>query len=173
MAANIEFRVDTSEMEKMNRWFNERDWLNVKKRALNKAVSHLKKDAKDLFKTKLPAATFKNPKYKDRLIDAIRSSKVKETGIAELSVKVHTMGSRKAGSRTYQARFFEGGTQERTMPAYTDSLGRKYTKSRSTGRIHPPLYFFKDSVSNLNKVKPDINGTLETEINKVNSKKFS
>ena len=173
MAANVQFTYDSSEMRKMNRWFSEKDWFNVKKRALNKGANHLKKDAKKLFKTKLPAATKRNPNYNDRLIDAIRSSKVKETGLGELSVKVHTMGNRKKGSGTFRARFFEGSTQERFIePGYTDKLGRKYTKKRSIGRIHPALYFFRDTVSNLNKVKPDINNYLEAEINKINQKKF-
>ena len=169
--ANVEFKVDTSEMQKMNRWFNDKDWEKIKKRTLNKAAAHLKKDAKKSFKSVLPAATKKNPKYNDRLIDAIRSSKVEETGLSEYTVKVHVMGNRKKGSGTYSARFFEGGTKERTMPSYVDKLGRKYPKSRSIGSIEA-LHYFQDTISNLNKVKPDINGLLETEINKVNTKKF-
>ena len=82
----------------------------MKKRSLNKAANHLKKDAKKLFKTKLPAATKRNPNYNDRLIDAVRSSKVKEKGLGELILKIHVMGNRKKGSGTFRARFFEGGT---------------------------------------------------------------
>ena len=171
--ANVEFKVDTSSMQRMNRWFSEKDWFNVKKRSLNKAANHLKKDAKKLFKTKLPAATKRNPNYNDRLIDAIRSSKVKETGLGELSVKVHTMGNRKKGSGTFRARFFEKGTQERFIkPGYTDRLGRKYTKKRSIGRIHPPLYFFRDSMSSINSASVNMNSYLEQEINKLNARKF-
>jgi len=139
--ANVEFKVDTSEMQKMHKWFNDKDWEKIKKRALNKAAAHIKKDAKKLFKTKLPAATKKSPKYNDRLIDAIRSSKVEETGLAELSIKLHVMGTKKKGSGTFRARFFEGETKERTMPSYVDKLGRKYPKSRSIGKIEA-LHFF-------------------------------
>lgn len=173
MAANIQFTYDTSEMRKMNRWFHEKDWNKIKKRALNKAGGTIKKEVKKQFKTELPAATLKNPNYNDKLIDAVRSSKVKESGIAELSLKVHIMGTRKKGSRTYQARFYEGGTQERFIkPGYTDKLGRKYTKKRSIGRIKP-LWFFRDSMSSINSASMKMNSYLESEINKINNKKFS
>jgi len=66
-----------------------------------------------LFKQRLPAATKRSQNFSDRLIDAIRSSKIKNEGLGELSLKVHTMGNRKKGSGTFRARFFESGTQDR------------------------------------------------------------
>lgn len=173
MAANVDFRVDTSSMQRMNKYFSDKDWFNVKKRSLNKAAGIVKKEVKKQFKTELPAATLKNPNYIDRLIDAVRSSKVKEKGLGELLLKIHIMGTRKKGSRTYQARFFEGGTKMRELkPGIKDSLGRTYKKSRSIGRIKP-LYFFRDSMSSINSASMNINNYLEQEINKINNKKFS
>lgn len=173
MAANVDFRVDTSSMQRMNKYFSDKDWFKIKKKSLNKAAGIVKKEVKKQFKTELPAATLKNPNYIDKLIDAVRSSKVKETGIAELSVKVHIMGTRKKGSRTYQARFFEQGTKERFIkPGYTDKLGRKYTKKRSIGHIKP-LWFFRDSIGSLSSASMNMNSYLEQEINKINNKKFS
>ena len=170
--ANVEFKVDTSSMQRMNRWFNDRDWFNVKKRALNKAGGTIKKTVKEKFKTELPAATKRNPNYNDRLIDAVRSSKVKEKGLGELILKIHVMGNRKKGSGTFRARFFEGGTQERFIkPGIKDSLGRTYKKSRSIGRIKP-LYFFRDSMSSINSAAMNMSSYLEAEINKLNNKKF-
>lgn len=173
MATSIEFRSDTTEMQKMVKFFTEKDWKTVKKRTLSKAAAKLKRDAKKSFKLKLPFAADKNPKYNDKMIDAVRSSKVEDKGLAELKVKVHVLGTRKKGSGTFRARFFEGGTQERTMSPYVDSLGRKYVNSRSTGRIHPPLYFFKDTISNLNPTQQQIHQDLEEQINKLNNKKYS
>ena len=171
--ANVEFKVDTSSMERQNRWFSEKDWFNVKKRALNKAGGTIKKEVKKQFKTELPAATKRNPNYIDRLIDAVRSSKVKEKGLGELILKIHVMGNRKKGSGTFRARFFEGGTQERFIkPGIKDSLGRTYKKSRSIGRIHPPLYFFRDSMYSINPAVMNIRNYLEAEINRINQKKF-
>lgn len=170
---NIQFNYDTTEMQKMNRWFSQRDWFNIKKKALNKAAGGIKKTVKQKFRTLLPMATVKNPLYNDKLIDAVRSSKVKEKGLGGLFVKIHTMGKRKKGSGTFRARFFEGGTQKRELkPGIKDKLGRTYTKARSIGRIHPPLYFFRDSMSSVNTASINMNSYLEQEINKLNSKKF-
>lgn len=170
--ANVEFKVDTSSMQRMNRWFNDRDWFNVKKRALNKAGGTIKKTVKEKFKTELPAATKRNPNYNDRLIDAVRSSKVKEKGLGELILKIHVMGNRKKGSGTFRTRFFEGGTKMRELkPGIKDSLGRTYKKSRSIGRIKP-LYFFRDSMSSINSASMNMNNYLEQEINRINQKKF-
>jgi hypothetical protein len=66
-----------------------------------------------LFKQRLPAATKRSQNFSDRLIDAIRSSKIKNEGLGELRLKIHTMGSRKKTSQTYKSRFFESGTQDR------------------------------------------------------------
>ena len=170
---NVDFNVDTTEMQKMNRWFSQKDWWRIKKKALNKAAGTIKKTVKQKFRTLLPMATVKNPLYNDKLIDAIRSSKVKDKGIGELIVKVHTLGTRKKGSGTFRARFFEGGTQERFIkPGIKDSLGRTYKKKRSIGRIHPPLYFFRDSMSSINSASVNMNSYLEQEINRINQKKF-
>lgn len=169
---NVQFTADTSEMQRMNRWFSEKDWFNVKKRALNKAGGTIKKEVKKQFKTELPAATKRNPNYIDRLIDAVRSSKVKEKGLGELILKIHVMGNRKKGSGTFRARFFEGGTRERFIkPGYVDKLGRKYTKKRSIGHIEP-LWFFRDSMSSVNTASINMNSYLEQEINKLNARKF-
>lgn len=171
--ANVEFKVDTSSMQRMNRWFSDKDWFSIKKKALNKAGGAIKKTVKEKFKTELPTATKRNPNYNDRLIDAVRSSKVKEKGLGKLLLKIHVMGTRKKGSGTFRARFFEKGTQERFIkPGYTDRLGRKYTKKRSIGRIHPPLYFFRDSMSSINTASVNMNSYLEQEINKLNARKF-
>lgn len=169
---NVDFKVDTTSMERQNRWFTTKDWFSVKKKALNKAAGQVKKTVKSKFKSVLPAANFSNPLYKDKLIDAVRSSKVQANGLAEVSVKVHVMGTRKKGSRTYQARFFEQGTKERKIkPGITDKLGRHYIKPRSIGRIKP-LWFFRDSMSSVNSASVNMNGYIEEQINKINQKKF-
>ena len=109
---DVLFTVDTTEMQKMVRYFSDRDWFSVKRRALTKAGNAIKKDAKQIFKSKLPKATHRGSKYSDRLIDAVRSSKIKNNGIGELRLKVHTMGARKPSSGTFRARFFEGGARK-------------------------------------------------------------
>lgn len=168
---NVQFTYDTSEFERQNRWFSSRDWTNIQKRTLRKAANDLKKKTKSKFKSLLPMASVKNPKYNDKLLDAVRISKIKETGLAELSIKLHVMGTKKKGSGTFRSRFFEKGTKEREISPYVDKLGRHYNKTWKTGRIKP-LYFFRDSVSNLSPTSSYINTILEQEINKINQKKF-
>lgn len=155
----------------MVRYFSDKDWFAVKRRALSKAGNAIKRDAKKAFKSKLPKASHKGGKFSDRLIDAIRSSKIKNQGTGELHLKVHTMGTRKSGSGTFRARFFEGGTRNRTQKPYVDSLGRKYTHGRNIGRIKP-LYFFNDAVSRGKVQETNMARDIEAEIVKLNNKKF-
>lgn len=170
---DIQFTVDTTELARMVKYFSQQDWYRVKRRALTRAGNDIRKDAKQRFKSKLPAATKRNDKYKDRLIDAIRFSKMKNTGSGELNLVVHTMGSNKKGSGTFRARFFEKGTNDRvTRKAYTDSLGRRYPQGQNRGRLQPPLQFFHDAVSNFNKAEHDMMKIIEEEIIKLNNKKF-
>ena len=172
MAANIEFKADTTDLQKMVRYFSEKDWKTVKKRALSSGANTLKKEAKKSLKTLLPNSTKRSDKYKDKLIDAIRSSKIQDKGLAEMTVKVHTMGTKKSGSGTFRTRFFEGGTKERTQKPRVVSKGRKYTHSRKVGKIKA-LHFFSDSVSNSKIAETDITKVLEEQIQKINNKKYS
>lgn len=170
---DIQFTVDTTEFARMVKYFSQQDWYRVKRRALTRAGNDIRKDAKQRFKSKLPAATKRSDKYKDRLIDAIRFSKMKNTGSGELNLVVHTMGSNKKGSGTFRARFFEKGTNDRvTRKGYTDSLGRHYPQGQNRGRLQPPLQFFHDAVSNFNKAEHDMMKIIEEEIIKLNNKKF-
>jgi len=155
----------------MVRYFSDKDWFTVKRRALSKAGNAIKRDARKTFKSRLPKASHKGDKFSDRLIDAIRTSKIKNEGTGELHLKVHTMGSRKSSSGTFRARFFEGGTKDRRQKPYVDSLGRKYTHSRNIGRIKP-LYFFSDAVSRGKVQETNMAKELEAEIVKLNNKKF-
>lgn len=174
MSNDIQFTVDTTEMQRMVRYFSDKDWFAVKRRALSKAGNAIKRDAKRIFKSKLPKASHKGEKFSDRLIDAIRTSKIKNEGTGELHLKVHTMGSRKSGSGTYRARFFEGGARQngdRYQKPYVDSLGRKYTHGRNIGRIKP-LYFFDEAVSRRKVQETNMAKDIEAEIIKLNNKKF-
>ena len=77
------------------------------KKAVQTAANKLRGDTKRIFKSSLPTARNRNPKYNDTLIDAVKKSKVEETARGEISSKVHIMGTRNTGSGTYRARFFE------------------------------------------------------------------
>jgi len=91
--------------------------------------------------------------YKDRLLDAVRVSKVEAHG-DEVSTKVHVMGVRSAGSGTFRARFFEGGTKERQTKA-----------GKARGHINA-LGFFARSESALDNLTVSLDETLNRLIEK-------
>lgn len=70
-----------------------------------------------------------NPKYNDRLIDAIRQSAV--TG-ANTKVTVSILGSNEHGSGQFRLRFFEGGTKERVQKTYK---GKPLKKKRKLAQL--------------------------------------
>lgn len=168
---NFNYKIDTTELQNLASYFSNKDWFNVKKKTLQKTGNKIKRDARALFKQRLPAATKRSQNFSDRLIDAIRSSKIKNEGLGELRLKVHTMGNRKKGSGTFRARFFESGTQDRIQRPYVDSLGRRYTHSRSIGRIKP-LNYFADTLSKQTTYENTIIRDLEGEIIKLTNKKY-
>lgn len=111
-------------------------------KALGTVARDYKETTKNYFKSSLPAAARSSQHgYKDKLIDAVRISKIKVDGDT-VTTKVHVLGVRSSGSGTFRARFFEGGTQAReTSKEYTDSLGRTYKKGKPLGRIKALNYF--------------------------------
>ena len=83
------------------------------KTILGAGAAELKKETKKELLASVPAANQRNPKYSDRLIDAVRSYVMKDETNPE--VYVHIMGTRKAKSGTFRTRFFEGGTKIRKI----------------------------------------------------------
>ncbi len=136
--------TDTAEVEAMLDFFNSEQCTDLYKRALGTVAKQYKDTAKNYFKSELPTATRSSQSgYADKLIDAVRVSKVKVEG-DEVKTKVHVMGVRSSASGTFRARFFENGTNPReTKKDYTDSLGRHYKAGKPLGRIRALNYFQK------------------------------
>lgn len=101
--------------------------------ALRRGATVMKRDIRNQAKSTGVAMMKRSEKYADRLIDAIRSSKVREG-----SVTVHIMGTRAKDSGTFRTRFFEGGTQERFQ---TTRNGKPLTKKKSIGKIDATPFF--------------------------------
>lgn len=95
-------------------------------------MNKIKNQAKSNLRKSVSGASASNPKYNDRLIDAIRSTVFEENN--EMYFKVHVMGTSKKGSGTFRARFFEKGTKERNSDGH------------NRGSIQP-THFFTDAVS--------------------------
>lgn len=106
-----------------------------------------------------------NHKYKDRMEDAVRISKIKGgSGDKELTQSVHIMGTREKGSGTFRARFLEKGTALRAAKTYKNKEGRivGLKKPRVTGLITPRWYFRRAQES----VEPRLTDIYLKEIDK-------
>lgn len=101
--------------------------------ALRKGANVMKKAVRDAARKTGVAMTKRSPKYEDCLIDAIRSSKVKDG-----STTVHIMGTNAKDSGTFRTRFFEGGTKVRKQ---TKINGKPLAKPRDIGKIDAKPFF--------------------------------
>lgn len=109
----------------------------AEKRALYRAAYFLRDKIRQSLTTAIPKATQKNPKYNDTLVDAVGFTKVDGA-----SLNVNAMGTRKTGSGTYRARFFEEGTRDRYQKTHN---GIKLKRKKYIGKIGP-THFFKSAV---------------------------
>ena len=110
---------------------------NIEKRALYHAAYFLRDEIRKSFKSKLPKADQRNPRYSDTLLDAVGFSKVDGA-----SLNVNAMGNRKSSSGTYRARFFEAGTKDR------------YQKTRNGIRLKKKLERLSQLISLVQQFKP-------------------
>ena len=106
---------------------------NIEKRALYHAAYFLRDEIRKSFKSKLPKADQRNPRYSDTLLDAVGFSKVDGA-----SLNVNAMGNRKSSSGTYRARFFEEGTKDRYQKTRN---GIRLNKKKFIGKIKPTNFF--------------------------------
>ncbi len=149
---NVGIFTETEEVEQLLDFFTSEQCTDLYKKALGTVAKQFKDTTKNYFKSELPTATRNSQSgFSDKLIDAVRISKIKVEG-DNVSTKVHVLGVRSSGSGTFRARFFEGGTEPReTKREYTDSLGRTYKKGKPLGRIKALNYFqqAQSAMSNL------------------------
>lgn len=106
---------------------------NIEKRSLYHAAYFLRDEIRKSFKSKLPKADQRNPRYSDTLLDAVGFSKVDGA-----SLNVNAMGNRKSSSGTYRARFFEAGTKDRYQKTRN---GIRLKKKKFIGKIKPTNFF--------------------------------
>lgn len=110
----------------------------AEKSALKKGANVMKKSVKKAAKATGLNLTGKNPKYTDRLIDAIRSSKPQDGYI-----KVHILGTKKTGSGTYRLRFFESSK----VRYQTKVNGKTLKKKRKLGSLSDYNGFFAQGIN--------------------------
>jgi len=124
--------------------------------ALRKGAQVLQKTTKKFLKQQLKKATHRNPKYNDRLIDAVRYAVDKKGNLA----KVHIMGTDKKGSGTFRLRFFEKGTKV-----------RKHKNGKNIGQIKPLRFFERARLVSQNEINNALTTHLNATIKKINEKR--
>lgn len=146
--------IDSEEVEKLLDFFTSDQCTDLYKKALGTIAADYKKTVKQFFTGAMPVATRPSQSgYKDKLIDAVRVSKVQSTG-DEVTTKVHIMGVRSSGSGTFRARFFEGGTKERVSKS-----GKKLGKIEA-------LNFFQKAENSMSNLTVSLDQVLTNLINK-------
>lgn len=126
--ADIKFDIVNDDITPFVRKLSSKDWFNIEKRAMRKGVNKLKNDAKRRFRSSLPAVRKQNPKYSDKMTDAIMG----KTFVSGKNVKgeVHNAGTRKKTSGTYRARFYELGSTRKKRGSITGFHYMKNTEAK-------------------------------------------
>lgn len=151
---SVGMTIESDEVEKLLDFFTSDQCTDLYKKALGTIAADYKKTVKDFFTGAMPVATRPSQSgYKDKLIDAVRVSKVQSTG-DEVTTKVHIMGVRSSGSGTFRARFFEGGTKERQSKS-----GKKLGKIEA-------LNFFAKAENSMSNLTVSLDQVLTNLINK-------
>lgn len=158
--------TDALEIYERFKTFTLKEMDSAVKSALSKGASVIAKQTKQNLKSRLPNSTKRNvTKYKDTLVDAVKSSIWKKKGNTPNEAKVHIMGNRDQYGGTFRTRFFEKGVAD---------MSRKNTNGKIIfGGSIKPLHFFRDAViATKDEVIQVIDETLEKKIREINDKKF-
>ena len=149
--ADIKFDIVNDDITPFVRKLSSKDWFNIEKRAMRKGVNKLKNDARRRFRSSLPAVRKQNPKYSDKMTDAIMG----KTFVSGKNVKgeVHNAGTRKNTSGTYRARFYEQGSTR-----------------KKRGSI-PGFHYMKNTESKLDEAMNKVTDQLDVEFEKMIRKK--
>lgn len=149
--ADIKFDIVNDDITPFVRKLSSKDWFNIEKRAMRKGINKLKNDARRRFRSSLPAVRKQNPKYSDKMTDAIMG----KTFVSGKNVKgeVHNAGTRKNTSGTYRARFYEQGSTR-----------------KKRGSI-PGFHYMKNTESKLDDAMQKVTDQLDVEFEKMIRKK--
>ena len=149
--ADIKFDIVNDDITPFVRKLSSKDWFNIEKRAMRKGVNKLKNDARRRLRSSLPAVRKQNPKYSDKMTDAIMG----KTFVSGKNVKgqVHNAGTRKKTSGTYRARFYEQGSTR-----------------KKRGSI-PGFHYMKNTEAKLDDAMQKVTDQLDVEFEKMIRKK--
>lgn len=149
--SDVKFDIVNDDITPFVQKMTSKDWFNIEKRAMRKGMNKLKTEARKRFRQGLPNVRKQNPKYSDKMSDAIMS-KVYEKG-KNVAGEVHNAGTRKKSSGTYRARFYEKGSTR---------------KNRGTIR---GLSYMQNTQTKLSEAMDKVTSQLDVEFEKMIKKK--
>ena len=139
MATQGTFEVNATDVYKRFTELSIKEMKKAVTAGVRKGLAVVRNKARKTFRSIFPTGAKKNPKYHDKLIDGIRSTKVKETGKGDIMGYVLITSNRKHGSGSYRLVFLEGGT-----------VKRQTRRGYNRGSIKAS-YFFTRSVNSTNQ----------------------
>lgn len=154
-----EFEVNAEEVYDKFVKLSVKEMGTAVKAGIRRGILIIRNDARKTFRRKFPSGARTNVKFRDKLIDGIRSTKVREDKKDGYVGYVLITSNRKTGSGSYRLVFLEGGTTTR----YTK---KHYHRGRITAS-----YFFSTTVSaDMFKYRKELVNTIDKTVDKINQK---
>lgn len=160
MSKETTIKTNADEVYKAFLELNTKEMKKALKTGITKAANQLRTATKKTLRAALPKSNVKG-RYNDKLVDAVRRSKVEEDKQHEISAKVHIMGTRSTGSGTFRTRFFEKGTAP-----------RKTSKGYNRGTIRALNFFQSANSSFQSDYSKILNDEIGKAIKKINDSKI-
>lgn len=129
-------------------------------------ANQLKKEVKKELKSELPAAN-RNGRYGDRMLDGVRTTKVKEKkGFFYCYTTIAT--NRKKPSMGFLLHMFEAGTGDRYAYIRKDGHAKSYR-----GRIQPMMFYSKALAAFQSQQAVILDNEIEKAAKRINDKKIT
>lgn len=155
--ANTEFTTNMDEVYEKFIKLNVREMGRALKTGVRKGLLLIRNKARQRFRALFPSGTKQNPLYRDKLIDGIRATKVRDDKKEGVKGYVLITSNRRTGSGSYRLVFLEGGTVQRFT-----------RKGYNRGSIAASYFFTTTVDSNQNAYKKTVISEIDKAVNKIN-----
>ena len=155
--ANTEFTTNMDEVYEKFIKLNVREMGRALKTGVRKGLLLIRNKARQRFRALFPSGTKQNPLYRDKLIDGIRATKVRDDKKDGVKGFVLITSNRRPGSGSYRLVFLEGGTVQRFT-----------RKGYNRGSIAASYFFTTTVDSNQNTYKETVISELDKAVDKIN-----
>ena len=155
--ANTEFTTNMDEVYEKFIKLNVREMGRALKTGVRKGLLLIRNKARQRFRALFPSGTKQNPLYRDKLIDGIRATKVRDDKKDGVKGFVLITSNRRPGSGSYRLVFLEGGTVQRFT-----------RKGYNRGSIAASYFFTTTVDSNQGRYGETVLRELDKAVDKIN-----